>query len=197
MGGNASPLIADLTLSHLEFVYYKNQPCRFNRGIRITRYIDDNLYINNEFDYENAVAIYGPDLPLEQTNQDHARCNYLDLDVNIGDGLKITVYDKTRDFDFNVIKFPHPGSNSHSKIIYGTVYSQILRYARICNNFEGFLTNTRTLCQIYLNRNCNKSLLLAKVFQFYENNKSILLRLNITSRQQFVDRIVIPIFGVI
>ena len=54
----------------------------------------------------------------------------LDLNVKINDG-KFSVYDKRKDFAFSIIQFAPSDSN-----ILGVFQSQIIRYFRICSEYE-------------------------------------------------------------
>ena len=72
MGGNCSPLIADLYLSFLEFTYMSSimktdytlaKKLSFN-----SRYIDDIITPNVTNFLKIANNIYPAELPLEQTN---------------------------------------------------------------------------------------------------------------------------------
>ena len=55
------------------------------------------------------------------------------------------MYNKTDDFDFEVINFPFPESNIHSNITYSVFSSQLLRYARLCSNYIDFKNRCKIL----------------------------------------------------
>ena len=111
MGGNASAQIADLTLAVLEYKHLKNMR---NTNFFLCRYIDDLLVLNYP-DFNNfARAVYPNELDLKKTNTYDNTVNFLDICINItGNGLKITLYDKTDDFNFRVIKYGFADSNVH------------------------------------------------------------------------------------
>ena len=86
MGGNASPLIADLYLSWLEYQYLsklvRNKDFNLLHKLKYnSRYIDDIITPNVENFLEIAKHIYPIEIPLEQTNNDSLHDTFLDLDI--------------------------------------------------------------------------------------------------------------------
>ena len=57
------------------------------------------------------------------------------------------MYNKMDGFNFEVINFPFLESNIHSNITYLAFFSQLLRYARICNNYIDFKNRYKILSQ--------------------------------------------------
>ena len=56
-----------------------------------------------------------------------------------------TVYDKRRDFCFEVISMPFKSSNQPAQIGLNVFFSQLLRFARICTSREELLFNVGLL----------------------------------------------------
>ena len=108
MGGNASPLIADLVLSMLEYDFLTNIN---NKTIAKTmsytmRYIDDILSINCDNFLVHAKLIYPSCLPLENTAKSKYESCFLDIMVCLCTGKhRIAVYNKTDDFNFDVVRY--------------------------------------------------------------------------------------------
>ena len=99
MGGNASPLIADLTLSMMEFNYCKNHT---RSNVLAVRYIDDILALNCPDFIIKAANIYIKELKLEETYAGN-HCCFLDLDITLQNGtVKTNIYNKTDAFPFKV-----------------------------------------------------------------------------------------------
>ena len=120
------------------------------------RYIDDLLTLNNP-DFQACIGqIYPPELELKKTTESHDSCSYLDLNINVLNGKFCTdLYDKRDAFNFSIVNFPHMDSNIPSKPAYGVVISQLVRYLRICCNYQDFvyrskLLTTRLLRQGYV-----------------------------------------------
>ena len=57
----------------------------------------------------------------------------------------ITLYDKRRDYNFEVISFPFLDGNIPKGPTYGIFISQLVRFAQINSTYKGFITNARDL----------------------------------------------------
>ena len=143
MGGNASPLIADLYLSWCEYIYIKNLT-RTDINLakqlnHISRYLDDIAVVNYRLFLDLAASIYHHTLKLESNDHDHTWDTFLDLFIRIvRDKFLVGIYHKVDDFNFDVINFPFPESNIHSSLGYKTFYAQLVRFFRLCNNLADF-----------------------------------------------------------
>ena len=84
--------------------------------------------------------IYPTDLVLTKENVGTSSATVLDLDINIVDNtFDISVYDKTNNFNFDVVKFPSLQSNIPDNVLYNVYYSQLIRYLNISSNSTNFL----------------------------------------------------------
>ena len=141
MGGNASPLIADLYLSWLEYQYLsklvRNKDFNLLHKFKYnSRYI---ITPNVENFLEIAKHIYPIEIPLEQTNNDSLHDTFLDLDITVvNKRFCFKVFQKVDLFDFEVISFPFLESNIPQYICYNTFFSQLVRFSTICSNTSGF-----------------------------------------------------------
>jgi len=158
MGGNASPLLADLTLAMLEFKFLKKASVQERREIgNCSRYIDDILNLNGKNFMETCKKIYPACLPLEETTSSEKESNFLDLTIRLEDKIiSTTLYNKTDAFNFAVIRLPESSSNLHSNIGYNTFYSQLIRIARICTYPVDFEHNVDVLCNAFINKGFSK-----------------------------------------
>ncbi len=195
MGGNASPLIADLVLSHFEFQYAINTQTNYqhNNGT-IFRYMDDLLAANIKNFMDISKNIYPNSLPLEKTNIVQYECNYLDLHINTRD-KRIRVYDKTKDFNFPVVKYVSPESNLHDNVIYGVLYSQLIRTARICNKLEDFLNLSLEMLEIYQRRNADSAKIAFRIARFAANYPALLVKYGLYSKQDIFNAILKKLFA--
>ena len=187
MGGNASPLLADLTMSMLEFKYMKqaNVGLRASMGLCL-RYIDDILNLNGKDFLIRSKDIYPRCLPLEDTTVDSGNSNFLDLSLNIKDGkLQSTLYNKVDAFNFDVIRMPDHSSDIHSQVGYNVFYSQLIRTARICSTIPELSNKIENLCQTFIAKNYDKNILFKKSKQFIANYRPVYLCLGISSKQMF------------
>ena len=144
MGGNASPFIADLYLSWCEYCYMtkvvKTDYTLANLLSYNCRYLDDICAINIQNFGDIVKDIYDNTLLLDGSTCSYKQDTFLDLYIRVVDHKFMTgIYHKVDDFNFEVISYPFPQSNVHSKLGYSTYYSQLIRFFRLCNNINDFL----------------------------------------------------------
>ena len=181
MGGNASPLIADLFLANLEFKYMEKlvkSKSQIDLDIakkvsNNSRFIDDiavcNMKSNSEF-FNYSSVIYPDTIPLTSGIIDNVKDSFLDLDIRIEDGkFVIKVYHKVDDFDFEVVSFPFPTSNISDYITYNSFYSQLVRFSTICSKFADFANRCSNLFNILIQRGFSKSRLKGSFNKFIFN----------------------------
>lgn len=177
MGANYSPNLANLYLH-----FYESKFMTINlheRGLAyscVYRYIDDLLSINNRFILDDIENIYPQSLEINNTNNaPHRKCSFLDIDIEITNGGFVhKVYDKRRDYNFEILGLPSFNSNAPKKLVYGVLCSQFCRYASICKFREDFIFN----CQLFINKlhqNDFPSYFLKKLVNKFEFNKHLSL----------------------
>ena len=114
MGGNSSSPIADLTIGKREFNYMINLIKQKKYGLAkllssCCRYVDDLMAINYLFFHNIIEEIYPESLKMERSGSNNKNVNYLDLNICIKESsLEITVYNKTDDFNFDVVSLTSP-----------------------------------------------------------------------------------------
>jgi len=184
MGGNASPDIADLTLSIMEYRYITD--CvKTRKPVPIgMRYIDDIIVTNYKNFLITAKNIYPDTLCLVQTNVQSSKAVFLDLEINIENGLKLNVYNKTDDFPFQVMRYGTSDSNIHSNTSYGTFYSQITRFLRITNSRSNFERRVSNMFQTFLTQGFERSPLTARFLRCIEANKTKFCMLGVLSNAE-------------
>ena len=137
------PLLADIFLYSYEAEFIqsllsagkKRLASQFNFTYR---YTDDGLSINNP-DFDNYLGqMYPPEMEIKDTTESNFSASYLDLLQSIGrDGQRrISLYDKSDDFNFHITNFPFLRSNIHYSPTYGVFISQLIQYARACSSYE-------------------------------------------------------------
>ena len=149
MGGNCSPMMADLCLTVMEHRYIMSAPTSVQYGLRyVVRYIDDILVANFGAFHNIAKEIYPTELILKRADDPvDNRVAFLDLHIARQTPLCIDLYDKTRDFNFRVVKFAHMSSNVPRNSTYQIFFSQLVRIARITNQKDTWLDRTRELVE--------------------------------------------------
>ena len=159
MDGNASPLVADLYLSWLEFKFLNKLIKRKEFGLvdklkYNCRYIDDIITPNVDNFINIASDIYPQEIPLEQIRTNGLCETFLDLDITIMDSkFRFKIFQKTDLFNFEVISFPFLESNIPHYICYNTFFSQLGRFADICSDISGFAERVQQIYCKLLHRN--------------------------------------------
>ena len=135
MGANCAPLLADIfpysieaeLIQFLLSTGKKQLTSRFNFTYM---YIDDVLSITTP-EFDNYLGQMRATRPA----------SYLDVLLSIGgDGqLHTSIYDKRDDFNFNITNFPFLSSKIPASPAYGVFISQLIRYARACSSYGGFI----------------------------------------------------------
>ena len=110
--------------------------------------------------------VYSEELKLNKENNVETHCTFLDIDIHItneNDNIKndndiiydnfnnndivTKLYDKRNDFPFEVNNFPVMSSNILFHRTHGIIISQLIRYSKVCMNYEDFLNVTNILIQ--------------------------------------------------
>ena len=153
MGTDPGPFMANAHLHYYEFAFqekYRKTNYGIARSLNHTfRYIDDVTPINDSGNFQKHMnEIYPADLILTKENIGTQSATVLDLGIEIHDGkFDITVYDKTNNFNFKVVKYPSLRSNIPDHLLYNVFYSQMIRFFNICNDRSSFLSNIKMLVE--------------------------------------------------
>lgn len=187
MGGNASPLLADLTLSTMEYKYLKSNPIPTN--IPLFRYIDDILAINIDMDTKNE-HIYDDSLQLNKETMLHNGISYLDLKISAN--TSIMLYDKTDDFPFKVKKFFDKNSCVHSKMMNGIITGRLLNAARKIATIDSWKVEVKKLISTLLDNKYSKTDIIAFLTNYHSKYPNTIWRYGIFSKKQFL-KIILPL----
>ena len=147
MGTNCAPLVADLFLLCYERDFMlplseDNQSGVIETFNSTSRYLDDLYNIDNNFFDSMVNRIYPSELQLNKANVSDAEASFLDLHLSISDSfVKIKIYDKRDDFDFDIVNFPFLDGDVPRSASYGVYISQLIRFARVSSHVDDF--NTR------------------------------------------------------
>ena len=188
MGNNASPMIADLTLTVMEHRFMmarmkEKDPLQYELRY-VVRYIDDILVVNYD-DFANiAKRIYPKELILKRADAPSGnKVAFLDLHISRTANLDIDLYDKTRDFSFRVVKFSHISSNVPPNSTYQVFYSQLVRISRIITNRTAWITRLRELVVACVEIGAERSRLSEKFGRFCHNHQNILWKFGVFDYQ--------------
>ena len=120
MGSNYSPNAANLYLHFYEAKFLKMNPIagqiRYKNSFR---FIDDLLWLNNRDSIYDINSIYPREFEISNTNADHhKKCSFLDINIQIVDGLFIhKIYDNRRDIISDILGLPSFRSNISVKML--------------------------------------------------------------------------------
>ena len=110
-----------------------------NKFQNCSRYIDDLLCINNDQAMDAVMNdIYPSELNLT-TDGALLQSNYLDLGLEVvNNKIRYKLFDKRDAFGFEIVNFPDLSGNIPRKQSYGVFVSQLIRYARCCQDVSDF-----------------------------------------------------------
>ena len=151
MGSNFSPNMANLYLHFYESQFLnKSHDIGRNRYKYTYRFIDDLISVNNRDIIYDVRTIYPRFLEISNTNsEDFSKGSFLDIDIKVNNNRFLTkVYDKRREFDFDILGLPAHSSNIPNNMVYGIICSQFCRFADICMREQDFLYN----CQLIIDK---------------------------------------------
>lgn len=161
-GGNACPMIADLTLTAMEFLFLRSST-NLQRSRIISnafRYIDDLLIVAKPEAEELLKEIYSSELTINRTNTLYDKCDFLDLTIKRSAKFTFSIYNKTDDYNFKVIRFIFRDSNVCSDMGYKVFQSQVIRYARIISCKQEFFEKTLDMMHLLMNHGFSKAKLI-------------------------------------
>ena len=98
---------------------------KFNKTFR---YIDDLLTLNNSQFEKSIPNIYPKELELKKTTESPKHCSYFRFTTDL--------YDKREAFKFRIVNLSHMDSNIPTKPAFGVFISQLVRYLRVCGNYQ-------------------------------------------------------------
>lgn len=150
MGTDCAPFLANLFLysyecEWLDTKWEKKEFDILKKFLFCFRYIDDLLCINNDQLMDDVMTEICPQ-ELSLTSDDAIlNANYLDLSLEImKDKIHTSLFDKRDTFGFTIVNFPDLSGNIPKKQSYGVFVSQLIRYARCCQDLN-FRQRTLTL----------------------------------------------------
>ena len=135
------------------------------------RFIDDKCCVNGSGEFGRSFRnIYPPSLELKvEHNGSHA--TFLDLEINIVDGIFVyKLYDKRDDFPFFIIRRPYLCSDIPEYIFYGTFLSEFLRISRCTLLFEDFVSKAKAIFDRMVTQGGNKEKLRRQINKVIRNH---------------------------
>ena len=137
-----------------------------------SRYIDDLNIPNANQEICRIICddIYPEELSLECTYDCLNRSTFLDLDILVKkEGFTTKLYDKRRDFPFNVVTFPNLRSNIPNSQAYGSFTGELYRLCKSCSSFVDFKDEVGILINKLKNQNFNDNELKKRICNFIKS----------------------------
>ena len=83
--------------------------------------------------------IYPPELQLNKADTSDTETPFLDFHLFISNGfVSSKIYNKSDDFDFDIVNFPFLDGDVSSSTSYGVYISQLIRFARVSSHVADF-----------------------------------------------------------
>ena len=188
MGGNASMIIANLTLMGCEWKYMSslntNSRISLSKKSIILRYVDDLLCIDcDDFD-ERIPYIYPPSLKLNKTNPSNDKIAFLDLELDMEGSVNL--YDKRQDFkNQKLIFFFNSSSNISKRIMRNLIINQIVRYSTIVCNQRYLSICIKEFYKKLIEQNFERDFITENILRAYDNHANKLLKHRIYNRKLY------------
>jgi hypothetical protein len=159
MGISAGPHIANIYLHQFEHDYFNvlynsNDKVALRKMAHIFRFQDDLLALNDNGYLESVLSlIYPTEMVVNKTNISVCKSTFLDLQISIYRGkFLVKLYDKRKEYSFNVISYPFLDGNIPNGPSYGIFISQLVRLARINNSYNYFISDVKLLVRKLVNQ---------------------------------------------
>ena len=182
MGSDCAPIVADLFLFYYEFEYISRKLAMKDPVICklrfCGRYIDDLNIPNADNEVINVVVndIYPKELKIVDTNPSNKlKSTFLDLEIAVvNNSFSTKLYDKRRDFQFNVISMPNLRSNIPNKQAYGIFLGELYRIAKSSSVLNDFVVEVKRLLSKLCKQNFNKAILIKNIKKFITSKPACL-----------------------
>lgn len=173
MGRNDASHLANIFLHTHEKSFIENTlPETIHSFGDLFRYQDDLIGFGMQLDNNSSIQnIYPNEMIIKNTNILANKVSYLDLEISVLDNnYTYKSYDKRKDFNFPIIKYPHIDSNIPINPAYGVFTSQLIRFCDINLLIEDFKKDVIELVNILKSQGFKLNMLRNKFIQFAKEN---------------------------
>ena len=200
MGTNCAPLVADLFLFCYERDFMMSLSAENQSGVieafnSTSRYLDDQLNIDNNFFDSMVNRIYPSELQLNKANVSDAEASFLDVHLSISDGfVKTKIYDKRDYFNFDIVNFPFLDGDVPRSASYGVYISQLIRFARVSSHADDFNTRNKVLTAKLLRQGYRYHKFRKAFSKFYRRHFDIVSKYNVGLKTLLLQGLLEPEF---
>ena len=168
------------------------------------RYIEDIYFLKvitklfhrvNPYFEQMVGQIYPTELQLNKANSSDTEAPFLDLNLSITNGIVSSkIYDKRDDFNFEIVNFPFLDGDVPRSPSYGVYISQLIRFARVCSNVDGFNNRNLFLTSKLLKQGYRYHKIRKAFSKFYYRHSELIVKYNIGLKTLLQQGISEPIF---
>ena len=116
--------------------------------------------------------IYPAELQLNKANSSVTNAPFLDLNLSITNGtVSSKIYDTRDDFNYEIVIFPFFDGDVPRSPSYGVCIFQLIRFARVCFNFNDF-NNSNLFLTAKLLKQCYSYHKIRKAFSKFYHRQS-------------------------
>ena len=177
MGRNDGSHLANIFLHMYEKSFYHNlienhQNDTISKLGDMFRYQDDLITFGMQTQSNIGIhSIYPREMIIKNTNLSHNQVTYLDLEITVKDNrYEFKSFDKRKDFDFPIVKYPNLQGNIPINPAYGVFISQVTRFCSINGRLDNLKKDVIELARIMLRQGYKYNMLKIKFRQFARDN---------------------------
>ena len=116
--------------------------------------------------------IYPEELQLNKENDDSNSTNFLDLHINIENGIFTTrLFDKRDHFGFNIARLPYRDSNIPNKMFYSSIAAESLRIFRASSTSNHAISSIQTLVKRMIDQGANIPAIKNNIFKMINRHQ--------------------------
>ena len=157
--------------------------------------LDDLLNIDNPYFEQMVGQIYSTELQLNKANSSDTEAPFLDFNLSITNGIVSSkIYDKRDDFNFEILNFSFLDGDVPCSPSYGVYISQLIRFARVCSNFDDFNNRNLFLTAKLLKQGYRYHKIGKAFSKFYNRHSELIVKYNIGLKTLLQQGISEPIF---
>ena len=121
--------------------------------------------------------------------------SFLDLHLSVSDGfVKIKIYNKRDDFDFDIVNFPFLDGDVPRSTSYGVYISQLIRFARVSNHVDDFNTRNKVLTAKLLRQGYRYHIIRKAFSKFYRRHFDIVSKYKVGLKRLLREGLLEPKF---
>ena len=118
-------------------------------------------------------------IKIQTDDQYHSSFLDLLLEIDKDSRLRVKIYDKRDDFNFDIVNFPFLCGNIPQSPSYGVYISQLIRYARASTLYDDFLSRSRLTSKL-MGQGYERFKLISAFKKFYGRHKILVDRYKVS-----------------